>query len=116
MSQISPYVILTTDIYIEGVDIVQTQAVQAFDGYIEGGQFYPAGTSITLPGRFRAVLTVIMDVQPPFPQGEDDTTHWADELNRMIEACDSPLLRNEDFPRMDFGREPICFANEGERL
>lgn len=91
------------------------QAVKSFDGYVEGGQFHPAGASIRLPGRFRAVLTVIMD--SPQNQDDDETSaHWADELDRMVKSCTSPPLRMEDFPRMDFGREPISFANEGENV
>jgi len=94
----------------------QAQAVQAFDGYVDGGQFHPTGASI-LPGRFRAVLTVIMDVQPPQQQEEKKTsTHWAYELDRMIEESTGPPLRMEDFPRMDFGRELISFDSEDENV
>ena len=90
------------------------QAVQAFDGYVEGGQFYPMG-AIRLPGRFRAVLTVIMDVQPPQHE-EDVSMDWVDELERIALSATSPPLRMEDFPRMDFGREPILFASDGENV
>jgi len=94
----------------------KSQAIQAFDGYVDGGQFYPTGASI-LPGRFRAVLTVIMDVQAPQqPEDKEPSIHWAYELDRMIDESTSPPLRIEDFPRMDFGREPISFAREGENV
>ena len=77
----------------------QAQAVQVFDGYIDGGQFYSTSTSI-LPGRFRAVPTVIMDVQLPQQKEEkESSTHWAYELDRMIEESTSPPLRMENFPR-----------------
>ena len=91
------------------------EAVRAFDGYVEGGKFHPAGTSIQLPGRFRAVLTVIMDAPQNF-EDKDTSAHWADELDRMVKECTSPPLNMEDFPRMDFGREPLSFANEGENV
>ena len=32
---------------------------QAYEGYVEGGQFYPKEIPICLTGRFRAVLTVL---------------------------------------------------------
>ena len=95
---------------------VKSQAIQAFDGYVDGGQFHPTGASI-LPGRFRAVLTVLMDVQPPQQQEDKEPSiHWAYELNRMIEESASPPLRMEDFPRMDFGRELLSFACEDENV
>ena len=93
-----------------------SQSIQSFDGYVDGGQFHPTGASI-LPGRFRAVLTVIMDVQPPQKQEDKEPSiHWAYELDRMIEESTGPPLRLEDFPRMDFGREPISFVREDENL
>ena len=49
-------------------------------------------------------------------QQEETSVHWADELERMAKATTSPLLRMEDFPRMDFGREPISFAGEDENV
>ncbi|MCL2665043.1 MAG: hypothetical protein FWE82_05470 [Defluviitaleaceae bacterium] len=96
--------------------IAKPQTIQAFDGYIDGGQFHPSGASI-LPGRFRAVLTVIMDVQPP-QQQEDNvpSVHWAYELDRMIEESTDPPLQMENFPRMDFGREQIYFVNGDENV
>ena len=85
--------------------------VQAYEGYIEGGQFYPKEKPINLAGRFRAVLT-ILDI-PPL---EDTSTDWADELVNMVKKDTSEKLRMEDFPRMDFGRELIVFHDEGERI
>jgi len=74
--------------------------IQAYDGYIENGQFYPKEKSINLTGRFRAVLTVL-DILTQ----EDTSTNWADELLLMVNEDISEKLSMEDFPRMDFGHE-----------
>ena len=94
----------------------QAQTVQTYDGYIKGGQFHTTG--VPLDSRhFRAVLTVIMDVQPPLQEEEKDTSmDWVDELERIALSATSPPLRMEDFPRMEFRREPILFASEGENV
>jgi hypothetical protein len=85
---------------------------QLLDGYYEGGQFYHSGTAVQIPGRLKAVLTIMMDA--PQQEEKEASTHWAYELDRMIKESTSPPLRIEDFPRMDFGREPISFVSEGE--
>ena len=85
--------------------------VQAYEGYVEGGQFYPKEKSINLTGRFRAVLTVL-----DIPTQEDTSTDWADDLLRMVKEDTSEKLRMEDFPRMEFEREPIVFHDEGGHL
>jgi hypothetical protein len=87
-------------------DMKHMQA-QAFDGYFENGQFYPKNTSIRLPGRFRAVLT-ILDI----PDQEDTSLDWIDELERMIKEDTSEKLNMANFPRIDFGREPIVFSDK----
>jgi len=92
----------------------QVQTIESYDGYIKDGQFHANGTSLDL-GHFRAVLTVIKDILPPQQQEEKDTSmDWVDELERIALSATSPLLRMEDFPRMDFGREPLVHASEGE--
>ena len=75
---------------------------QAYDGYVENGRFYPKNTLVRLPGRFRAVLT-ILDV----PTTEETTTNWADELHRMIMDSGDEKLCKEDFPRANFTREHL---------
>ena len=91
---------------------------QLLNGYYEGGQFYHAGNAVQIPGRLNAVLAVMMDApfQAQQQEEKETSTHWVYELDRMIKASTSPPLRIEDFPRMDFGREPISFANEGENV
>ena len=82
--------------------------VQAYEGYIEGGQFYPKEKPISLTGRFRAILTVL-----DIPAQDETSTDWVDELVRIVNEDTSEKLHMEDFPRMDFGHEPIIFNDEG---
>ena len=78
---------------------------QAYDGYFENGQFFPKRMPIRLPGRFRAVLTIL-----DMPEQEDTSIDWIDELECMIKEDTGEKLNMENFPRMDFGREPIVFS------
>jgi len=82
--------------------------IQTYEGYIESGQFYPKEKPISIDGRFKAVL-MVLDI----PAQEETPTDWADDLIRMVKEDTSEKLRMEDFPRMEFGREPITFSNEG---
>ena len=76
---------------------------QVFEGYFENGQFFSQSKSSKLKGRYRAVLTVVLDEQI-----HDDTDQsWIDELNEMIAADTSEKLRPEDFPRANFSRVTI---------
>ena len=85
----------------------------AYEGYFEDGQFYPNDPLVRLPGRFKAVLTVVLE-KPLQETPTDSSLEWLDELHRLLdETSEEPKLRMEDFPRMDFGREPLTFANEG---
>lgn len=84
---------------------------QVYDGYVENGFFYPKAALSRLQGRFKAVLTVI-DVPTTEPEQEDNSTDWLDEFVRMVKEDTSDKLRMEDFPRLDFGREPIIFNDE----
>ena len=46
----------------------------AYEGYVEGGQFYPRDIPITLVGRFRAVLTVL-DVPAQTDKSNEQNFH-----------------------------------------
>jgi len=86
---------------------MQAQATaQTYDGYIENGAFYPRQSISRLPSQYVAVLTVI-EVPATAPKQEESPIPWWEELEAMVRADTSPKLRMEDFPRMDFGREPI---------
>ena len=84
----------------------------AYEGYVENGRFYPKGTLAKLPGRFRAVLTVVLE-NPIQEAPKTNSLEWLDELRRLLDESGDEKLCMEDFPRMDFGRDPIIFTDEG---
>ena len=89
---------------------MQAQA-QTYDGYIKDGAFYPRQNLSRLPNRYIAMLTIV-EVPATVPTQDDDSLAWLDELEHMIRTDNSPKLRMEDFPRLDFGREPIVFSTD----
>ena len=95
---------------------MQAQArTLTLDGYFENGYFQPAVTPpARLSGRYKAILNVL---EVPAAETAEDIEYsermkWLSELKYMIMTDDSPKLRIEDFPRLDFGREPIVWADE----
>lgn len=88
-------------------------ATQTYDGYIENGAFYPRQNLSSLPNRYVAVLTIIeVPVSAPGIRAKEERMALLDALENMVRTDTSPKLRMEDFPRLDFGREPIIFTNE----
>jgi hypothetical protein len=67
--------------------------VQAIEGYLENGQFYPLGQLERKSGKIRAILTVLDE---PIKQEEsfppETRTAWLVELKKMIsESFDEKL-------------------------
>jgi len=89
---------------------MQAQA-QTYDGYVENGLFYPRQALTKATGRSLAVLTVI-EIPVATSVQDDSSLAWLDELEHMVESDTTPKLRIEDFPRLDFGREPIIFSDD----
>ena len=85
---------------------------QAYEGYVENGRFYPRDNLTRLPGRFRAVLTVVLE-NPLQEVPQTNSLEWLDELHHLLDESGDEKLRMENFPRMDFGRNPIIFTDEG---
>jgi len=75
--------------------------LQAYEGYLEQGRFYPIGPQISIQGRRRVIMTVLDELMNDKP----DT--WAELDNIVSEMSEKPRL--EDFPRCQFGRELINF-------
>ena len=71
---------------------------QAYEGYVEGGQFYPKEIPIRFTGRFRAVLTVL-DVPTQVDTSLSSRMEW---LNRLEAAV--ALSADEDLPDWPFER------------
>jgi len=83
---------------------------QAYEGYFESGKFYTAGKPLRIPERRKVYITIFNEpVQntPPAP-----APSWLDELHQLLEESGDEKLNIEDFPRMDFRREPIIFSDE----
>jgi len=75
--------------------------IQAYEGFLEKGLFYPIGQQLNIQGRRRAIITILDE-----PIGEKPDT-WA-ELDRIIlEMSEKP--RVEDFPRRQLERDIINF-------
>jgi len=71
---------------------------QAYEGYVESGQFYPKEIPIRLSGRFRAVLTVL-DVPVQAITNSSSRMEW---LNRLEAAV--ALSADEELPDWPFER------------
>ena len=85
-----------------------SQMLQAYEGYLEKGRFYPIGAPVSIQGRCRVIVMVLDG-----PAHEKRDT-WA-ELDRIVSEMDEKP-RLEDFPRCQMGREIIKFADVCEVL
>ena len=83
--------------------------MQAINGYLENGRFIP-NERVTLPIRTAAMLVIYEKVQPT---KRDDDRAWLNEFHRLAAASSNEVLRDEDFPRMNLGRELFTFDEEG---
>ena len=80
--------------------------MQAIKGYVENGQFHPLGAVARLPGRIKAVLT-ILDEPIEVTRQESELDFWK-KIDRLVdEAADEPM---PVFPRLDLGREFFTFT------
>jgi hypothetical protein len=75
--------------------------MQAYEGYLEQGQVYPIKPLMNIQGRRRVIITILDE-----PAQEKRDT-WA-EFDKLVSEMDAKP-RFEDFPRLDFGREPVNF-------
>ena len=74
--------------------------MQAVKGYVENGQFFPIERVVQLPGRIKAVLTILDEPAEAFkPNNELD--FWKD-IDRLVDAAADEKM--PDFPRLNFGR------------
>ena len=84
--------------------------MQACEGYVKDGKFYPLGNIVQNPGKLRALLTILEEPEI-LAEAKDNTIIWA-EFDRMAEesAHENYLLDNEVFRRRSSGHEPIDFS------
>ncbi|MDR2088963.1 MAG: hypothetical protein LBP73_06380 [Clostridiales Family XIII bacterium] len=83
--------------------------MQAIEGYFDNGRFFAIGRAMPVPERRRVIITVLDE---PIQQSKNaDDRAWLDEFHRLT-SSNGEELRDEDFPRMRFGRELINFSEE----
>ena len=86
--------------------------MQAYEGYFENGIFHAAGHIVRIPERRRVFLTVLEE-QPTQLIDKDKRIFWA-EFDRMVDESTNEVLREENFSRLNFGRELILLSDEEE--
>ena len=84
---------------------------QAYEGYFEGGNFYTAGKPLRIPERRKVYITIFNE--PVHNISSATAPDWLSELHQLLEESGDEKLHMDDFPRMDFGREPLVFSDEG---
>jgi len=80
--------------------------VQAYEGYVEGGQFYPKDIPIRLTGRFRAVLTVL-DVPVQTTTNSTPLMEWLNRLEAAVALSVDEELPDWPFERSNEMRPPL---------
>ena len=86
--------------------------MRALEGYFEDGRFHMIGQTVTIPGRRRAFLTILDE--PAKEAGITEKLAALAEFDRLVAESMHEELRDEDFPRVRFGRELITFSDEGQ--
>ena len=90
--------------------------MQAYEGYVEDGRFYPIGQPIQTTERRRAFLTVL-DEPAKSTEIEEKRAFWAAFDKLAIESADEDeLLDDEAFKRRPSGRELILFSDEEQAI
>jgi hypothetical protein len=84
--------------------------VQAIEGYFEDGRFFAMGQALQISGRWRAFITILDE--PPHDATAVDRLAALAEFDRLVDESANEELREEDFPRMRFGREFVAFNDE----
>jgi hypothetical protein len=83
---------------------------QVYDGYVEGGQFYPKEIPINLAGRFRAVLTVL-DVPTQADKSLPLRMEWLNRLEAAVALSSDEDLPDWPFERSKEMRTPLNLAD-----
>ena len=86
--------------------------VTTMQGYFNNGFFYQEGRRVTLP-EGKMVIVNILDV-PSSTYETENPSDWLDEFHRLVEASSHEELHQEDFPRMNFGRDLISFDDKDD--
>ena len=88
--------------------------MQEYEGYFENGHFYPIGQTARVIGRRKAKVTIFDEPAREPSDAPDIAKRLAvlAECDRIADEAPDEVLRREDFPRFDLGRELILFHDE----
>ena len=75
--------------------------LQAYEGYLERGRFYPIGPPINVQGRRRVIVTVLDELMPQQKETQQATA-WR-EFFEAVNASGEEIP--ETFERVNFTRE-----------
>ena len=75
---------------------------QAYEGYLDNGQFYPIGPPINVQGRCRVIITVL-DEPAPEQKETPQAAAWREFFEAVNAASDEEIP--EKFERVNFTRE-----------
>jgi hypothetical protein len=75
--------------------------LQAYEGYLEKGRFYPLGSPMSIPGRRRVIVTVL-DETTPEQKETSQATAWR-EFFDAVNASGEEIPAT--FERVNFKRE-----------
>lgn len=89
--------------------------VQALQGYFDGGIFYQQGQRVALP-EHKMVIVNVLDIPVDTNKIKKADIDFWKEFDEMANESAQEELQMVDFPRMNFGREPILFDDEVEQL
>ena len=90
---------------------MQAQAqIQTYEGYFKDGKFYSNGMELSMPEQRKAL--VVMYNEPIYVDSDAEIQEWLEGLHSLLEESDDEQFSMEDFPRMNFGREPFFLADE----
>jgi len=82
-----------------------TSVLQAYEGFLEQGRFFPLGSPLNLKGRCRVILTVLDEPAESIESNIDMTRRVAalDKFFQEIESSDEEVPST--FERVNFNRE-----------
>ena len=83
--------------------------LKTFEGYLENDRFYPSGTTMSVQGRCKVIVTILDE---PEPVKEEKLHTWAEIQKFISEMNEEEKPRFEDFPRLQIGRKLVDFEEE----
>ena len=69
--------------------------MQTYEGYVENGQFFPVGSSLSVTGRRRAFVTILNE-----PACDDETVRRLGALDKFFTEIESSDEKVPEFERV----------------